>query len=143
MEIILLSISFLTLHYPLGLFTDNVRRYERFKQYNKDGAFGDYCRENGIGVGTIISDNNPFTKLPIYFLAVLSGFVLSYFPLQELLPWKWYFLIPLNIVIAKSSSLLAFFIMGQMKIYSIRKLNITSIISIIFGIALFLYVKFM
>lgn len=139
MVTILLIISFLALHYPLGLFTDNIRRYERFKQYNTDGAFGNYCRENGMSIGTILSGKNPFTKLPTYFLAVLSGFVLPYFPLQELLSWKWYFLIPINIVIAKSSSLLAFFIMGHMKIYSISRLNITTILFIIFGIILCLY----
>lgn len=136
MEKLLFILSFLSLHYPLGLFMDTSRRFERFRSFNNDGKFENYCYENNIFAK--MYSGNPFTTSPLFYIALLSSYVLSYLPLMNLLTWKWYLLLPLNIFFSLLGFIVAFLSTKHMTIYSVRKLNSKSIMFLILGIVLYL-----
>jgi hypothetical protein len=91
MEKFLLIASILSLHYPMGLFKDTTRRYNRMQSFGKNM---EYKIQNGV-----TNDSNPIFGFPISLIAIIASFIFAYFPLKELLELSWFWIILINFLI--------------------------------------------
>lgn len=135
MDNFLIIISILALHYPIGLFKDTMRRYDRMKYYGKDL---EYNVRNQISEGS-----TSIMKFRGSILAFVSSFILGNFPLNLLLGWSWYWIFILNIVISLFlAPMIAFATTPNMLIYDRSQLKTRSIIFSLIGILIYIYIRF-
>jgi len=93
MKSFLLIISILLCHYPLGLFKDTIRRYDRMKDYGKNFWYD--CK-NAITP----TEPNPITRFPGFWGASFTSYIFALFPMFKLFNIHWIFIIAINIMIS-------------------------------------------
>ncbi len=120
MKSVLLIISILCLHYPLGLFKDTMRRYNRMKYY---GTEWKYQFANAISP----IESNPITRFPGFLTASFASFILALFPMFELFNIHWILIIFINLMITYIfAPMLAFITIPFRKILMKRLLKIAT-----------------
>jgi|SRR5690554_154380 len=146
-EYILIN-SFLTLHYAFGLFKDTARRYDRMCYYGNNSKYDvenfivsnywiKYTR-SFIGYEHPEDATNPIYRNKSISLAFISSVFLSLLPLFAIFDWKWYMLIPINLLFSMLvSPMIAFLTIPPLTIYSKYRLTISTIIYSIIGVALY------
>lgn len=142
METILLILSFLALHYPNGLFRDTARRYENMCLSDKDFQ---YTLDNLLPLeyGSFLRTKmnagmNPILLKPLSIISAIASIFLALLPLFQLLSWKWYWIILLNLVFSfVISQILAFVTTPNMKIYQLGTLSAKAITYLILGLVFY------
>lgn len=111
MKTLLLIISVVLFHLPLGIYKDTLRRFNRMEQYNPDKAFS-YGLENGSLMENSLSvifyfvSSLLFALIPLigglkinWILAIILNMILSFF----IIPFVVFYMYPHNGIFTKKS----------------------------------------
>lgn len=138
MKTILLIISLILLHYPLGVFKDTIRRYSRMKSYNKEE---DYEIKNGI---VPYENGNPILNFEGFYLALLGALILAIFPAIKLFDYNWFFIVLGNVLVpVLISPAIAFITTKPMSIKNRNQISKLTYLSISIGFVLYILTTFL
>ncbi len=131
MKTILFIFSLTLLHYPLGVFKDTLRRYNRIKLHGNEEV---YEIKNGIIPNM---ENNPIYNFEGIYISLLGAFVLALYPAFKVMSFSWFFIILINVLISLFiSQILAFITTPFMSIKNRNQIGKEAYLSVGLGVLL-------